>query len=94
MLSELWGSSTGAGGDVFSSLTSVNGGLCGRGLGGVIRLFFGLEGRLGVAFSVEVSTVEEAGLVRRRRRGPVLAPSWGRARRGGGGGLIRRGIGR
>jgi hypothetical protein len=73
-------------------------GLCRCFLGGVARRSLsrwsvGLGG-LAVACSVDVSTVEEAGLVRRRRRGPtLLASSCRRACRGGGGGFGRRGDG-
>lgn len=96
---EFWRGSAGAGCDSsVDSSGSADSGLCGCFFGGVARrnlsrCSFGLGG-LAVACSVDVSTVEEAGLVRRRRRGPaLLAPSCRRACRGGGGGLRIRGDG-
>lgn len=69
--------------------------------GGVTFLHFSrsfeasrLGGGLAVAVSGEVPTIEIAGLVRRRRRGPALVPSWGRAWRGGGGRGVFVGCGR
>jgi hypothetical protein len=73
--SEFWRCASGAGGDVccvvaaFELLLSG----CGALWSVVLRFSVGLGG-ITVAVSADIPVVEDAGLVRRLRRGPVLAP--------------------
>jgi hypothetical protein len=91
--SELWRGASGAWGDVSCVIIGAGGLFSGRGVMWrvILRFSVGLGGST-VAVSVDISVVEDAGLVRVRRSGPVFAPFRSRVCRDFGIGIRRWGF--